>query len=59
MLNPNPVREDVSIKETVLRKSEYQQKVLKFKKTSPFSENLFIESRFWNESTVPLHKGQK
>ena len=54
MLNPNPVREDVSIKETVLRKSEYQQKVLKFKKTSPFSENLFIESRFWNGSTAPL-----
>ena len=26
-------------KETILRKSEYQQKVLKFKKTSPFSQN--------------------
>ena len=37
-------------KETILRKSKYQQKVLKFKKTSPFSQNLFIESStglFW------------
>ena len=37
----------VIIKETVLRKSEYQQKVLKFKKTSTFSQNLFIEKSFW------------
>ena len=36
----------ITNKETVQRKSEYQQKVLKFKKTSPFSQNLFIESRF-------------
>ena len=35
-------------------KSEYQQKVQKFKKTSPFSQNLFIESMFLNESTAPL-----
>ena len=30
-----------------------QQKVLKFKKTSPFSQNLFIESRFLIGSTAP------
>ena len=41
-------------KETILRKSEYQQKVLKFKKTSPLSQNLFIESRFLNGSTAPI-----
>ena len=41
-------------KETVLRKSEDQQKVLKFRKTSPFSQNLFIESMFWNGITAPL-----
>ena len=29
-------------------------KSAKFKKTSPFSQNLFIESRFLNESTAPL-----
>ena len=33
----------VDNKETVLRKSEYQQKVLKFKKTSTFSQNLIID----------------
>ena len=32
--------------------SEYQQKVQKFKKTSPFSLNLFIESRFLNGSQI-------
>ena len=35
-------------------KSEYQQNVLKFKKTSPFSQNLFIESRFLNGSVAHL-----
>ena len=41
-------------KETIHRKSEDQQKVLKFKKTSPFSQNLFIESKYLNGSTAPL-----
>jgi len=41
-------------KETTSRKSSYLENVLKFKKTSPFSENWFIESRFCNESTAPL-----
>ena len=36
------------------RKSKDQQKVLKFKKTSEFSQNLFIESRFLNGSISPL-----
>ena len=44
----------VCVKETILRKSEYHQKVLKFKKTSPISQNLFIERRFLNGSTAPL-----
>ena len=44
----------IDIKETVHRKSRDQQKVLKFKKTFPFSQNLFIESRFLNGSTAPL-----
>ena len=47
-------QEQLSIKETILRKSEHQQKVLRFKKTSPFSQNLFIESRCLNGSTAPL-----
>ena len=34
-------KREIHSKETILRKSEYQQKVLKFKKTSPFSQNLF------------------
>ena len=43
----------ISSKETILRKSEYQQKVLKFKKTSPLSQNLFIESNeLMDESIV-------
>ena len=41
----------IKIKE---RKSKYQQKVLKFKKSSLFSQNLFIESRFLNGSAAPL-----
>ena len=41
-------------KETIIRKSVFQQKVLKFEKTSPFSQNLFIESRFLNGSTALL-----
>ena len=41
----------IQTKETILRKSKYQQKVLKFKKTSPFPQNLFIDGRFLNEST--------
>jgi len=44
----------VDSKETIHRKSKDQQKVLKFKKTSPFFQNLFIESRFLNGSTAPL-----
>ena len=36
------------------RKSSYLENVLKFKKTSPFSKNWFIEGRFFNESTAPL-----
>ena len=44
----------INTKETILRKSEYQRKVLKFKKTSPFSQNLFNESRFLIGSTAPL-----
>ena len=50
----NLLRNDKKLSVTVQRKSEYQQKVLKFKKTSPISLNLFIESRFWNGSTAPL-----
>ena len=47
-------RYDVHIKEIILRKYEYQQKVLKFQKTSLLSQNMFIESRFLNGSTAPL-----
>ena len=44
----------VCVKETILRKSEYHQKVLKFKNTSQFPQNLFNESRFLNARTASL-----
>ena len=43
-----------TIKVTISRKSSYLHKVLKFKKTSPFSWNYSIKSRFLNGSTAPL-----
>ena len=45
----------ISLKENISRKSRYQQKVLKFKKTSPFSQNWFIEGMLLNESAVYVY----
>ena len=44
----------ISTKETITMKSSNYQNVLKFKKTSTFSENWFIESWFLNGSTAPI-----
>ena len=49
-----PTADIVDFKETILRKCKYQQKVPMFKKTSSFSQNLIIQSRFLNGSTTPL-----
>ena len=41
----------INRRETISRKSSNQQKMLK---NSPFSQNLYIESRFLNGNTAPL-----
>ena len=45
---------DSTIQGNYTKEIQNQQKVLKFMKTSPFSKNFFIESRFLNGITASL-----